>query len=284
MSSRGIVIVPRFTYDGSSLVFPGIVGIEPTDLRYFLLYWDKLDFPQNNIIHIANSPDIQFLIEEGVLTRSQVRVSGGSANLEAGYVAAQFEVFRQKNEVEPGLWSLSQTTNLLYVPEELSVEQVSIEIEIYKALPVPSENVSLDDVLEFKKRHNSELLQLRSALDDLYLNAVDSADVVRARNSAVDRLEMALEAVNKAANESFSEKLLASAKVELNGRDLMVGLAAGSTLSSQFSLAPEIGAIIGAAGASLKFELGPMKTVKGLPDELLDFAYLYRIEQQLLNT
>lgn len=41
--SRGIVITPRFTFDGHALSIGG--GFDPVSLRQYLLYWDKLDWP-----------------------------------------------------------------------------------------------------------------------------------------------------------------------------------------------------------------------------------------------
>jgi Family of unknown function (DUF6236) len=39
---------------------------------------------------------------------------------------------------------------------------------LYKALPVPPEDVALADILGFRDRRRAELLAFRNAMDDLY--------------------------------------------------------------------------------------------------------------------
>ncbi len=88
MSERGIVITPRFEFDGQTLHLLGPVAAE--DLRRCLLYWDKIDYPDNNLISVGTGPNEQFLIEAGVLSRTEIRVSG-SGRLEYGYILAQVQ-------------------------------------------------------------------------------------------------------------------------------------------------------------------------------------------------
>jgi hypothetical protein len=109
MPSRGVVIAPKFTFDGRTLHFPGLVGIDGISLRQYLVYWDKIEYPQNNLIHIGNSPDIDFLIDAGVLTRTMIRFGVFSGDLGAGYVLAQIQALKIKNDIEPGQWSLRGT-------------------------------------------------------------------------------------------------------------------------------------------------------------------------------
>ena len=61
---RGIVISPPF------VVLPegGIsCGGSPSsaDLRKYLLYWDEIDYPDNNFVSIGADPDMEFLISAG---------------------------------------------------------------------------------------------------------------------------------------------------------------------------------------------------------------------------
>jgi hypothetical protein len=79
--NRGVVIVPSFTFDGRKLHFPELVGIEPLSLKHYLLYWDKIEYPNNNIIHIQSNADEQFLIDAAVLSRSNITVKGFSGNI-----------------------------------------------------------------------------------------------------------------------------------------------------------------------------------------------------------
>jgi hypothetical protein len=171
MSERGIVITPRFEFDGKALHFPGLVGLEAEALRRYLLYWDKIDYPDNNLIGIGIGPDEQFLIEEGILKRTEI-IFQGSGSVAHAYVFAQAQALQINNQREPGLWSMAQTGRALFLPPEMSHETRAIEIELYNALPVPSDEVSLEDILLFKDRRNDELLALRAAMNQLYLEVI----------------------------------------------------------------------------------------------------------------
>lgn len=272
MVSRGIVVTPRFIVDGTSLRFPGSIGIEPDDLRFYLLYWDRIDYPNSNIIHITSSPSEQFLIDESVMTRTSVAIRG-SGRLEKAYVSAQLEALRLLNTMDPGKWSLAQTSNAFYLPSNKSIEKRSLEVELYSLLPVPTKNVALEDILIFKENRHDELQRLRIAMDELYHYIDMAKDVPRAKNAAILKLEKTLEDLNRVALESWTTRLLHSLRIEVNLPNLIKSSIKGEIVSQSFGLSPGIGAITGATASVIKFSIRN----KRLPDELMDFLYLNHI-------
>jgi hypothetical protein len=105
------------------------VGLEADDLRRYLLYWDRIDFPDNNVFSVRSSPDVAFLMSAGVLTRTRIQFSS-VRDTGLGYVLAPFEAFRRLNGQEPGQWSLGQGTSSWHVPNEArSFETRAVEIE-----------------------------------------------------------------------------------------------------------------------------------------------------------
>lgn len=72
---RGLVIsVPvKFTAPNSLEM---TTSLDEQELRFSLLFFDRLDFPSNNLFLFGNGPEVDFLISVGALTRSQVIVSG----------------------------------------------------------------------------------------------------------------------------------------------------------------------------------------------------------------
>jgi hypothetical protein len=280
MSQRGVVIAPKFLFDGRSLKFPGLVGIEPISLRQYLVYWDKIEYPQNNIIHIGNSPDIQFLVDADIMTRSDIRISG-SGNIGFAYILAQVHALKIKNQQEPGQWSLAQACDHIFIPEELSTEVNTIEFELYRAVPVPSESVSLSDILEFKGRYHSELLAFRGYMDELYEEVIKSNDIPRSKIACIDRLQRSIEDLQRIANESWSSRILSTLKVELNIPNLVIPAIVGSTVAMSFNLSPEIGSAIGAIAGVLKFDMAATRKVGGLPDNIKELAYLHKIDSEL---
>lgn len=103
MLEKGIIITPDFSFDGRNVEFRGVSG---QTIRQSLLYWDKLEFPTNNLIHLATTPDLQFLIDEGVLRRTDMRLNNFSGNIGFGLIKAQMDILKKMNEEEPGQWSM----------------------------------------------------------------------------------------------------------------------------------------------------------------------------------
>ena len=65
---RGIIADCVFNGDRTSLSING--GIDPFRLRQYLMYWDKIDYPLNNIICVESTPEEKYLEEVGVLQRT----------------------------------------------------------------------------------------------------------------------------------------------------------------------------------------------------------------------
>lgn len=275
MDSRGLVIAPRYEAraDGA-LYFPGSVHIEANALRFYLLYWDRLDYPLSNVFHVVSPPDITFLEKENVLKRTQVTAPTAAAGFGAAYAIGQFAVLRSRNNDEPGLWSLAQTGTGFLLPKSESEESRSLEIELYQALPVPSEKVSLADVLDFKAKRNGELLALRNAMDGLYQETIGAADLPRAKTTAMNVIEKTVSDLHKVTREAWPSRMLSSLKMEYTLPNVVGGAV---LLASQFGLE---GAILGALGSCLKFE-PKGERIKSLPTELKDFAYVAHAEREL---
>jgi hypothetical protein len=280
MAERGIVVAPRFEFDGVALRFPGVVGLEAADLRHYLLYWDRIDFPNNNLISIGNTPDIDFLITSGVLTRTQVALHQFSGNFGIAYVLAQLAAFEELNRREPACWSIGQATVAFVNPESSAAAVRAIEVDLTCALPVPAGTVSLADVLEFKRRRNAELMALRYALDQMYLQISNARDIPRARDASINSLERTLVELHKASSEAWPSRALRSVKVELNIPNIVSKAAAGAASAFAFGLPPAVGAGAGAVMSAIKFDVRELRTPK-LPQHLKDFAYVFHAQREL---
>lgn len=278
--SRGVVVAPSFTVLGGTLQEPDMVGIDPVNLKHCLLYWDKIDYPNNNITNIATNVDEEFLIDAGVLSRSNIHLQDFSGFIGSADILAQSIAFQQRNKQEPGSWTIAQSCKNLLLPETYSTEEQTIEIELYKTLPSPGNEVSFDDILTFKEKRRAELVAFRSLMDELYLQIIGSADIPRAKTMTMKKLENAIKDLHAAANESWTSKLISGFKVELNIPNLAVHALAGAALASSFGVSPKLGAAIGAIRAAIKFEFTSAPKSKGLPDNLKDYAYLNYIERE----
>jgi hypothetical protein len=254
MAEKGIVVSPPFT----ALPFGGVqFGGEPDplELRKYLLYWDKIDYPDNNIISIS-SPDIDYLQSTGVLNRSLIRFSGHIQIKDGSlFLAAQTVAFNLNEKNQPGCWSIAQQSTSQYYPEQICKE--GLEFDLFNILPVPSGKVPLNDILEFKAKRHDELVAFRTYLDEIYQQIIGAKDIPRAKVAALQRLELALKDIDKTLNESGIQRIASSIKTVIN-EDFTGVLGAGlggAGLSSVIGMAPLIS---GLACAGLVLSIKPL--------------------------
>ena len=147
MNERGIVICTPFEVLPAGGVRCG-GDIDNLELRKYLLYFDKIDYPDNNLISINSSPDISYLESTGILRRPRVNFTGtiNSGNGEF-FIAAQEAIYAKNSNIEPGQWSLGQSATTPFFSNGMTSQ--GIEFNLVNMLPVPKGIVPLEDILEF---------------------------------------------------------------------------------------------------------------------------------------
>ncbi|ERK31956.1 DUF6236 family protein [Clostridium intestinale] len=274
---RGIIISPEYEIKGTSLKIK-TTEINPINLRQYLLYWDKIDFPNNNIISIGSSPEIRYLEEVGVLKRTFCNMNiNGTINFEDVYLDMQMNVFKQNNNLSDEIWSIAQPIKNIVLPKENRIETRNIQVELYDSIPVPSKEVSLEDILNFKERRHDELREFRIIMDEMYLSIINSPDIDLSKNMHISKLQNKIIDLNKLMNEAKMRRFLSSVKVELDISGILnsgVNALAGYTLGSTIGF-PTLGAVLGLAGSFVKVSHESSLKPKEIPDGMKDYAYLY---------
>jgi hypothetical protein len=220
MNKRGIVISTIFeTLTSGGICVKGAPN--PIDIRKYLLYWDEIDYPTNNLIHIEGSPDIKFLEECKVLRRSNIRFIGSFLIDGLIFLQTQQRAYEANEKNEKGCWDLAQLSTTPYYVN--SVQKQCLEFELFNCLPVPEHDVPLNDILEFKEKRRDELLELRVYLDELYQSIITSEDPSKAINTALTKIELSLNDIDRTLTESAIKKITKSLKgiisdnIDLNG-------------------------------------------------------------------
>jgi hypothetical protein len=212
---RGIVISPPFArlQNGGVRVGGYLSTIE---IRKYMLYWDEIDYPDNDFVSVDAGTDMQCLIDCGFASRTRVSFQGGVSSGEGEFfLAAQQAAFDEHNQLEPGAWSMAQPVDEPYFANAPS--SLSIEYEIWNMLPVPSNDVPLNEILEFKAKRRDELLALRVFLDEMHQAILSSADIPRAKNTQLAKLELALKDVDRVLGEYGIGKLMTSLRGYIAG-------------------------------------------------------------------
>jgi hypothetical protein len=280
MDKRGIVITTPFTFDGTTLSVGS--AIDPVSLRHYLLYWDLLDWPDNNIISFdSGGADIECLQSLGVLDRTRVQFTSFDGNIGYAILWMQLAAFQKRNNEQPGCWSLAQQSQVLASSPKNTFETRTIEVDLCSAVPVPTADISFEDILQFKEKRHAELLCFRSVMDDLYQEVARAADIPRAKLQAVSQVEKAMQELHAVFGESFARRLISSLKVELNIPNIAVVAAGGAAAATTFGFPLALGAAVGAVAAAVKFEFKVIRKAENIPDQLKDYAYLHHIEKDL---
>lgn len=249
MSTRGLVVSPPLEISGSIYKLRSS-DLDPQELRSNLLFWDVLDFPTNNIVHLELSSDAQFLEEAGILQRSKINVSqpGDLAQLT---LAAHIEAFQTLDKAEPGKWSLATGERSISFPNDLLLQKRGALVSLHNAVPVPDKDVPLPDLLEFKRKRRDELLATRHHLEEIYQKIVSAGDGPLALQSQIEQLQLALKDQLNISREAPFSFRLSNMNASLN----LLPVAVAAVTAHIFGL-PMLPTIISSLPASLSLNMG----------------------------
>lgn len=276
-------IVAGIEYGGSVNNLQIYGGLDPEKLRQYILYWDKIDYPDNNLIGYELTPDEEFLLKCGVLERTMCRFSGTvsiGANLLLDIQLAAFNKHcKQKDEI----WSIAQPTREIILPKNLSALKENIQVELYNCLPVPAVDTPFEIILDFKQKRNSELQAFRYLLDDMYKDIISHPDVDFAKRKSIENIENALIDIDRTLGESKIRRSVKNMKAQLNISQLVntgVKFAAGTVIGQNLGLGRFSG-IVGAGLSAINITKTISQTPKFLSPEQTDYAYLFYIKKEI---
>lgn len=188
---HGLIISNPMKIDIVNHSLSGKGGLDPSELRFSLLYWDKLVYPSNNFISFGGGDDEEFLISAGVLHKPIYTYSGGDG------VSIVFDTymraFSDLESREPGVWSLSQGEKSLFVNNSAAnlIDESGISLELIRSIPVPAADVPLNEILEFKEKRKDELMIFRAHIDRLVLEIQNSPSRTDAFNRIAQEVDAA---------------------------------------------------------------------------------------------
>lgn len=228
---RGVVASPALI-DITLSGFTMKRSISKEEIRYYSLYWDKVVIPGSNLVYVG-VPEEDILIQTGVIERPLVGFSGtwSGSDLGHSFALAQAKVaedlLASNREVD---WVLHQMGSSLVLPSKFQMQQPNLRFDLVNALPVPSGDIPIEDVLEFKNRRRDQLNVLHKSLDDLYTQIINSPDPDFASTRVVADLKTAISELNQVSNERWkmTRKYDFSAQLNLDGGKIAQGVAAGA--------------------------------------------------------
>lgn len=195
-------------------------NLNNSDINYYLLYWDKIVLPTNNIFH-QTIPYEEDLINSGILERPRVQFSNWSTDIENGFfdlfITAQSQVANdllgKKGDTD---WVIHQIGKEIIISSQQQREFQSLKVELYNCLPVPYDSIHPDIILNFKEKRKTEFEQLHKTIDEFYFDILKSPDQDFKRKIVNSELEKAIINVQKISSEKFQKSTKYNFVTELN--------------------------------------------------------------------
>lgn len=232
-------------------------AITRLDINYFLLYWDRLVSPTNNIVHFG------LPCEDELISLGKLEVLKFSAkNMEDSFYcefdalsqAKSLELMREKYKSTD--WRIHSLNEELNFSDSDSVVKQTLRFDLCNLLPVPGPDVNLNEILEFKERRTDELIALHSYIDELYFEVINSGDFELSKAKAFDGFKRALADLNALNSQGWRSpiKFDISSSFEFDLNQMMTAATAGvAAINSEHPLAMlSVGAVASVLGGFIK--------------------------------
>lgn len=181
---RGLVATPAVRITAPQKVRTGAAN-DLQQLRTWLLYWDKMvDAMPEGAMFAGLPPEYEYLEHVGLFSRQPIH--GLNGELSALIIEARSRRFKDLEKASPGSWAVASSQDSW---DGVSTgDQRSLRVKLMSALPVPDQDVALDDILSFRERRQAERDALMSHIDDVYQSIISAADKPLAEHSAIEKL------------------------------------------------------------------------------------------------
>lgn len=266
---RGVIFTPvEMRPIETTNRFKMVRGVTKLDINYFLLYWDKLVSPSNNNFHFG-LPYEDELISSGKLERPMF----SSRYMDDSMITAFFadaqmkslDVMKGKNNKVD--WRMHFLNEEISLPKSELIIKQALRFDLYNLLPVPGENVHINEILEFKERRADELITLHSYMDELYKEVMTSFDLDLSRAKSISGLKKAIADLDSLNNQTWKSpiKFNISSSFELDLNQCIAAGAAGlAALTSDHPLEfISIGAVATVLGGMVRVTPQMQNVLKG---------------------
>jgi Family of unknown function (DUF6236) len=193
--------------------------LDAQQLRYQLLFWDKLAHPKTGAMEFPSAEE-DFLLAEGILSKPTPSIAYDQKLRSVNHIKGLLSVQEDLDRKEPGKWSLCEPDMASYLDLFWGTEpKKGAVVNLVNCVPVPNRDVPLDDILKFKRKRSDELLALRHHLERIYQTIAGAADHNLAWRTETEALDKAIADTLKTARESKMKMWLGSLGGTLTVKD-----------------------------------------------------------------
>lgn len=300
---RGILLSAPISYDGKAIVAKSS-SVDPAELRRAALFWDRLVWPDSQIISLGSNDDEKLLESEGLLTRprpTRYNDAAGVGNMSAlmrftdstnitigieqvkHFAQQHVDEFLDLERGEPGQWTLSQGEGSFVMKNKNFVEGRGQLVTLSRAIPLPDPNYPLHDLLEFKQKRRDEIVALTHELDKFFSQIANANDADFELSRLVRVMDKQCSDMLKAAKESKRKFYLGDLGFSLSLDSIesavnrITAWEAGGIVATGL---PFVGGVLGGAVSLVSFSRGigarnlvsresPFRVVSSIHEELV---------------
>jgi hypothetical protein len=285
---RGIMLVPTFYEQGTGPEVFTVADLSAEQLRFGLCFWDRIAWPYTPYFSSAGNTDTDFLSSAGVLLRPEIKLQPNLTSAGKGLAESYFGAYQELEEKEPGRWSLSAAAEFdikSFLGDHIAPDR-GITVSLHRAIPIPTRDVPLHDLLEFKQKRDPELLALRAELDNCKRLITSSTDRAEAFATQRDRIDTACTDLLIVSRETKLPVRVSdmSMTFELDGPGFVAAAAATAAFSSNFNftgvqtLLTSVGLVV-ASGMKLTTTFGAKKKMGALQNS--PFRYVHYLHEEI---
>lgn len=185
---RGLIIgFPNDYFNSPSISEKDLVSRE--ELRRFILFWDHLAWPTNNSLMMTGGKDIQYLEELGFLSRPHYSdIFGEQSQI---FSTCYHQCFNQLEAKNPGAWAIAQAPGAQDGKGGLFECSRGAQVDLVRAVPVPSAEMPMEEVLEFRLKRIDEVNDFHIAVGDFFENWINSEDQAHQLRLAQNKIQRA---------------------------------------------------------------------------------------------
>lgn len=278
---RGLMISRhvQFSEAGALKIGSGNADRLAQDWRAVALLWDKLLNPTVSGIHIADTAESAFLKAAGVLREAPVG-DGSIAIADNGRSSIKDDFltfYREMDVSDPGVWTIARgDSELAMVMDVDGAEGRGLLLRLVGAIPIPTEDVPLEDVLDFKGKRSSELLGLHAALGEVYQHVLAAPDNPLAEMDAISGLQEAASRQLRVSRESPLRFRLADIQLRYDIPSAVAGIMMAAPFTSISTVT--FGALLG-----VRLSLGPTLGLRDRKSASSPFDYVASYHRELFT-
>ena len=199
---KGILITsPKEIAIGGGISFS---SLDRRDLRKALTYWDEIAYLTNNLVYQSDD-ELDKLKEFGAASELNTPLIGsirGNQEFIKFIKLSEINTINSKLKENPAYWSVANNYYLDRNVEYLANDkELSLEIELYQTLPVPSADTPLEKIIEFKEKRGTELIAFREYFEGLVIDICDSNSYDRKKNLEIERVKRSLSDIDRVMRE-----------------------------------------------------------------------------------